>query len=97
MLAMLITGTIIVPMYIQKVPNRNSPPCLLLREDHREGRRVVKKTLANLTNWPEHVVEGLHLLLKGGTVRDLKEGFTITRSLPHGHVAAVLSTLGWIA
>jgi transposase len=80
-------------MYIQKVPNRNSPPCLLLREDHREGRRVVKKTLANLTNWPEHVVEGLHLLLKGGTVRDLKEGFTITRSLPHGHVAAVLSTL----
>jgi len=80
-------------MYIQKVPNRNSPPCILLREDRRDGRRVLKKTLANLTNWPKHVVEGLRVLIQGGSVAELKGGFTITRSLPHGHVAAVLTTL----
>lgn len=84
---------IIVPMYIQKVPNRNSRPCILLREDRREGRRVVKKTLANLTNWPGHVVEGLRVLIQGGTVTALQGGFTITRSLPHGHIVAVLTTL----
>lgn len=80
-------------MYIESVPNRKSPPCILLREDHREGRKVVKKTLANLTQWPKHVVEGLRVLIKGGAVTDLEGGFTITRSLPHGHVAAVLSVL----
>lgn len=81
-------------MYIQKVPNRNSPPCILLREDHREGRKVVKKTLANLTKWPTHIVEGLRVLIKGGTViQSDTDSFAITRSLPHGHVAAVLSTL----
>lgn len=84
---------IVVPMYIQKVPNRKSRPCILLREDRREGRRVVKKTLANLTNWPEHIVEGFRSLIQGVTVAELKGSFTITRSLPHGHVAAVLTTL----
>ena len=80
-------------MYIESVPNRKSPPCILLREDHREGRKVVKRTLANLTQWPKHVVEGLRVLIKGGAVADLEGGFTITRSLPHGHVVAVLSVL----
>jgi len=80
-------------MYIESVPNRNSPPCVLLREDHREGRKVVKKTLANLSKWPTHVVEGLRLLIKGGVVGDLEGGFSITRSLPYGQVAAVLNVL----
>lgn len=80
-------------MYIESVPNRNSPPCILLREDHREGRKVVKKTLANLSKWPVHVVEGLRLLIKGGAVGDLDGSFSISRSLPYGHVAAVLSVL----
>jgi transposase len=80
-------------MYIESVPNRKSPPCILLREDHREGRKVVKKTLANLSRWPKHIIEGLRVLIKGGAVADLQSGFTITRSLPHGHVAAVLSVL----
>jgi len=80
-------------MYIESVPNRNSPPCILLREDHREGRKVVKKTLANLSKWPTHVVEGLRLLIKGGVVGDLEGGFSITRSLPYGQVAAVLTVL----
>jgi len=80
-------------MYIESVPNRKSPPCILLREDHREGRKVVKKTLANLTHWPKHVVEGLRVLIKGGGVGDLDGGFSITRSLPYGQVAAVLNVL----
>jgi transposase len=80
-------------MYIESVPNRKSPPCILLREDHREGKKVVKKTLANLSKWPTHVVEGLRVLIKGGTVGDLEGGFSITRSLPYGQVAAVLSVL----
>ncbi len=81
-------------MYIESVPNRQSPPCILLREDHREGSKVVKKTLANLTKWPTHVVEGLRVLIKGGSVAELDEdSFAIARSLPHGHVAAVLSVL----
>lgn len=84
---------IMVPMYIESVPNRNSPPCILLREDHREGRKVVKKTLANLSKWPSHIVEGLRVLIKGGVVGDLAGGFSITRSLPYGQVAAVLSVL----
>lgn len=80
-------------MYIESIPNRKSPPCILLREDHREGKKVVKKTLANLTKWPKHVVEGLRILIKGGTAAELKGSFTIARSLPHGHVGAVLATL----
>lgn len=83
----------VVPMYIESIPNRNSPPCILLREDHREGNRVVKKTLANLSKWPKHIVEGLRVLIKGGAVGNLEGSFAITRSLPHGHVAAVLGIL----
>ncbi len=81
-------------MYIESIPNRKSSPCILLREDHREGKKVVKKTLANLTKWPKHVVEGLRVLIKSGSVAVLdKNSFAITRSLPHGHVAAVLGVL----
>ena len=53
-------------MYIESVPNRKSPPAILLREGKRVGKKVVKRTLANLSNWPENVVEGLRTLLKGG-------------------------------
>ena len=80
-------------MYIDRVPNRNSPPAILLRESYREGGKVRKRTLANLSQLPPEAVEGLQTLLKGGTaVSELSESFTITRSLPHGHVAAVLGT-----
>ena len=82
-------------MYIESVPNRSSPPAILLRESYREGGKVRKRTLANLTNWPSALVEGLRCLLKGGTaVPRLEDAFDIVRSLPHGHVAAVLGTLG---
>lgn len=84
---------IVVVMYIESVPNRDSPPCILLRESCRQGRKVRKRTLANLTQWPPKVVAGLRALLKGGKVSLDGGGFEIERSLPHGHVAAVLGVL----
>jgi hypothetical protein len=81
-------------MYIERVPNRNSPPAILLRESFREGNTVRKRTLANLSTWPPELVEGLQTLLRGGTaVKQLHDAFDIVRSRPHGHVAAVLGTL----
>jgi hypothetical protein len=81
-------------MYIERVPNRNSPPAILLRESFREGNTVRKRTLANLSKWPPELVEGLQTLLRGGTaVAQLHDAFDIVRSRPHGHVAAVLGTL----
>jgi hypothetical protein len=81
-------------MYIERVPNRNSPPAILLRESFREGNTVRKRTLANLSSWPPELVEGLQTLLRGGTaVKQLRDAFDIVRSRPHGHVAAVLGTL----
>jgi len=81
-------------MYIDTVPNRKSPPCVLLRESYREGGKVRKRTLCNLTDWPPELVENLRLWLKGGAVTGQPtEAFEIVRSRPHGHVAAVLGTL----
>jgi hypothetical protein len=81
-------------MYIDIVPNRNSPPAILLRESYREGKRVLKRTLANLSHLPTEIVDGLRVLLRGGTaVERFEDSFEIERSLPHGHVAAVLGTL----
>jgi transposase len=78
-------------MYIESVPNRNSPPAVLLRESYREDGKVRKRTLANLSCLPTDVIEGLKVLLRGGVaVPDAESVFTVERSLPHGHVAAVL-------
>ena len=78
-------------MYIETVPNRHSPPAVLLREGYREGGKIVKRTLANLSHWDAQLVEHFRLLLKGGVaVESLDALMTIERSLPHGHVAAVL-------
>jgi len=80
-------------MYIETVPNRNSPPAILLRESYRQNGRVCKRTLCNLSNWPVEHIEGLRGVLKGGRVIAADQAaFTVTRSLPHGHVAAVLGT-----
>ena len=81
-------------MYIERVPNRNSPPAILLRESFRQGNTVRKRTLCNLSKWPPELVEGLQTLLRGGTaVAQLHEAFDIVRSRPHGHVVAVLGSL----
>ena len=81
-------------MYVERVPNRNSPPAVLLRESYREGGKVRKRTLANLSKWPDELVEGFRILLKGGVaLPSVDAAFEIVRSRPHGHVAAVLGTL----
>src|SRR5690349_24275561 len=84
----------IVVMYVVKVPNRGSPPAILLRESYREGGKVKNRTLANLSSWPEAKVDALTRVLKGAPppAAPLDEAFEITRSLPHGHAAAVLGT-----
>ena len=84
----------VVVMYVVKVPNRGSPPAILLRESYREAGKVKNRTLANLSAWPEAKVDALARVLKGQPppAAPLDEAFEITRSLPHGHVAAVLGT-----
>jgi len=80
-------------MYIETVPNRNSPPAILLRESYREGGKVRKRTLCNLSYWSTAHIEGLRGVLRGGIVIPAeRDAFTVTRSLPHGHVAAALGT-----
>jgi hypothetical protein len=81
-------------MYIEVVKNRSSPPCVLLRESYRENGRVRKRTVCNVTHWDPELVEALRALLKGGrVVASAEAALEIVRSLPHGHVAAVLGML----
>ena len=76
------------------VPNRGSPPAILLRESYREDGKVRKRTLANLSDWPAERVEGFRTFLRGCVVVPAgQEPFEVIRSLPHGHVAAVLGTI----
>ena len=81
-------------MYVAKVPNRGSPPAVLLRESYREAGKVKNRTLANLSSWPEAKVDALARVLKGqlAPAAAVEGTFEIARSLPHGHVAAVLGT-----
>ena len=82
-------------MYVAVVPNRNSPPAVLLRESFREHGKVHNRTIANLSHWPPAKVDALRAVLKGSTAvgTPLPQAFDIVRSRPHGHVAAVLGTL----
>ena len=74
-------------MYIESVPNRSSPPAVLLRESYREAGRTRKRTLANLTRWPPELVEGLRRLLKGGSaVRKHLRAFATTAWSSDPHV-----------
>ena len=84
-----------VYMYVAVVPNRNSPPAILLRESFRENGKVHNRTLANLSQWPPAQIAALREVLKGtATVASSAAGsFRILRSLPHGHVAAVIGSL----
>jgi hypothetical protein len=75
-------------------PQSKFTSAVLLRQSYREGGKVRKRTLANLSKLPDETVEGLRILLKGGTaINKLEDAFEIIRSRPHGHVAAVLGTL----
>jgi hypothetical protein len=77
-------------MYVALVPNRNSPPAYLLREGYREDGKVKSRTLANLSHWPLGKIERLRRVLRDEVLSGAAEGLTMLRSLPHGHVAAVL-------
>ena len=80
-------------MYIATIPNRSSPPAILLRESYRQDGTVKTRTLANLTHWPPAQREALRRVLRGDTLVAPEDAFEIIRSLPHGHVVAVLGTL----
>ncbi len=80
-------------MYVESVPNRNSPPAILLRESSRVGKKIIKRTLANLSDWPAAQVDLLRRVLKGESLVSSADALQIDRSLPHGHVAAALGTL----
>src|SRR5271155_2117186 len=83
-------------MYVAKVPTRNPPPAILLRESYRQGGKVKSRTLANLTHLPSQQIEALRSALAGSAAAPaapLPDAFRISRSLPHGHVAAVLGCL----
>jgi hypothetical protein len=77
-------------MYVALVPNRKSPPAYLLREGYREDGKVKSRTLANLSHWPLAKIERLRHVLRDEVLSSTAEGLTMLRSLPHGHVAAVL-------
>lgn len=76
-------------MHIDAVPNRSSRPTYLLRESYREGKRVRKRTLANLSALSDEQIEALRAVLAGVAVRPVEELFETLRSRPHGHVLAV--------
>ena len=80
-------------MYIETIPNRKSPPAILLREGKRQGKKIVKTTLLNLTHWPPEYVETMRRMFAGEKLVAFKDVFAPIRSLPHGHVEAVLAVM----
>ena len=88
-------------MYVAVVPNRSSPPAILLRESFREGGQVKNRTLANLSDWSSERIEALRQVLRGRALAPAAlargAGLEIVRSWPHGHVAAVLGSVRRLA
>ncbi len=80
-------------MFVDTVPNRNSPPAILLRESWREGQKTRKRTLANLSHWPAHKIEQLRRVLRDEPLVAPDALFTVERAIPHGHVEAVLQMI----
>src|ERR1700732_4956871 len=79
-------------MYVAVVPNRGSPPAILLRESYREAGKTKNRTLANLSRWPAERIEQLRAVLRGDKLLPAAEAVEIVRALPHGHVLAALGT-----
>src|SRR2546421_9840265 len=79
-------------MYVAVVPNRGSPPAILLRESYREAGTTKNRTLANLSRWPAERIEQLRAVLRGDKLLPAAEAVEIVRALPHGHVLAALGT-----
>jgi transposase len=80
-------------MYIEAVPNRGSPPAILLREGWRDGKKTHKRTLANLSEWPPHKIDLFRRLLRDEMLVSPAALFDTERTLPHGHVEAVLGMI----
>ena len=79
-------------IHVEIIPNHGRKPSILLRRAWREGKRIRKERLANLTRTPPFIVDGIRAMLKGGAVvNDIGEVLTVKRSLPHGHVCAALA------
>src|SRR5258708_7789503 len=85
---------IIAPMYIETVPNRNSPPAILLREGWREGNKTRKRTLANLSHWPQEKIETFRRLVRDEPLGPPQDLLATQKTLPHGHVEALLRAIG---
>jgi Transposase DDE domain len=79
-------------MYVAIIPNRGSPPAILLREGYRDNGKTKNRTLANLSHWPSERIEQLRAVLRGERLLPASKTVQITRALPHGHVLAALST-----
>src|SRR6202007_3041354 len=77
-------------MYVTVVPNRGSPPAILLRETYRDAGKGKNRTLANLTKWKPEKIAALRAVLRDELLLPAGKGFEIVRSLPHGHIAAAL-------
>ena len=77
-------------MYIETVPNRNSPPAILLREGQREGKKIHKRTLANLSDWPQEKIDTFRRLLRDEPLVSPQDLLCTHKTLPHGHVEAIL-------
>lgn len=79
-------------MYVAVIPNRSSPPAVLLRESYRDNGKTKNRTLANLSDWPAERIEQLRAVLRGDKLLPATDAIEIVRSLPHGHVVAALGT-----
>jgi hypothetical protein len=77
-------------MYVAIVPNRGSPPAILLRESYRDGGKVKNRTLKNLSDWPAERIELLRAVRRGDALVPVGQGLEVVRALPHGHVSVAL-------
>src|SRR5229473_5586586 len=84
-------------MYVAIIPNRGSPPAILLRESYREAGKTRNRTLANLSGWSAERIGQLRAVLRGDKLLPATEAVEIVRALPHGHVLAALGTARRIA
>src|SRR5437899_10031156 len=91
------TIVILSAHYVAVIPNRGSPPAILLRESYREAGKTKNRTLANLSGWPAQRIEQLRAVLRGDKLLPAAEAVEIIRALPHGHVLAALGTARRIA
>jgi len=86
-------------MYIERVPNRHSPPAVLLRESWRENGKTRKRTVGNLSALSDETVEAVRSALKGHVVpaalaiAEPRKNLEITDVRQHGHVAAIVALI----